>query len=69
MTNKNFIILGITSSLAGSFFSKFTSTSQIVGFVRPLVGDDNVSNLKRKYRESLDSDSHVSLVDYNGSDD
>ena len=64
-----FIVLGITSSLAGSLLSRFPSTSRFVGFVRPLTGDDNVSNLKREHRKTLEDDSRITMVNYNGSDE
>lgn len=64
------IVLGFTSSLAGSLVSRFPSASQVYGFVRPLTGDSNINTLKQEYRKALrEQDNNILIVDYNGSDE
>lgn len=63
------IVLGITSSLAGSLLCRFPETSHVYGFVRALNGDDHLTTLKKEYRQTLRENKQINLVDYDGTDE
>jgi len=62
------IVLGITSSLAGSLLCRFPETSHVYGFIRSLDGDDHLTTLKKEYRQTLRENKQINLVDYDGTD-